>query len=68
MKQMISNHRAIESLEDFIYYENSKDMLDKIAYYLTHEDERIAIARNGFERTAANHTYKHRIEEMLSYF
>ena len=54
--------------EDFIYYENSKDMLDKIAYYLTHEDERIAIAKNGFERTAANHTYKHRIEEMLSYF
>ena len=54
--------------EDFVYYESKKDMLDKIAYYLKHEDERIAIAKNGFERTAANHTYKHRIEEMLSYF
>ena len=54
--------------EDFVYYESKDDMLSKIDYYLKHEDERIAIAKNGFERTAANHTYKHRIEEMLSYF
>lgn len=54
--------------EDFVYYESKQDLLDKIDYYLNHDDERIAIAKNGFERTAANHTYKHRIEEMLSYF
>lgn len=54
--------------EDFVYYESKNDLLAKIDYYLKHEDERIAIAKNGFERTAANHTYKHRIEEMLSYF
>lgn len=54
--------------EDFVYYESKEDLLSKIDYYLKHDDERIAIARNGFERTAANHTYKHRIEEMVSYF
>ena len=54
--------------EDFIYYESKDDMLSKIDYYLKHDDERTAIARNGFERTAANHTYKHRVEEMVSYF
>ena len=54
--------------EDFVYYESKDDLLAKIDYYLKHEDERAAIAQNGFERTAANHTYKHRIEEMLSYF
>ena len=54
--------------EDFVYYESKEDLLSKLDYYLKHEDERISIARNGFERTAANHTYKHRIEEMLSYF
>ena len=54
--------------EDFVFYESKEDMLSKIDYYLKHEDERIAIARNGFQRTAANHTYKHRIEEILSYF
>lgn len=54
--------------EDFVFYESKQDMLNKIDYYLNHEDERIAIAQNGFERTKENHTYKHRIEEMLSYF
>ena len=54
--------------EDFIYYESKEDMLAKIDYYLKYEDERAAIAKNGYERTKANHTYKHRIEEMLSYF
>ena len=54
--------------EDFIYYESKDDVLSKIDYYLKHDDERTAIARNGFERTAANHTYKHRVEEMVSYF
>ena len=54
--------------EDFVYYESKEDKFAKIDYYLKHEDERVAIAQNGFERTAANHTYKHRIEEMLSYF
>ena len=54
--------------EDFVYYESKQDLLNKIDYYLNHEDERIAIAQNGFERTKENHTYQHRIEEMLSYF
>ena len=54
--------------EDFVYYESKEDMLSKIDYYLKHENERAAIAKNGFERTAANHTYKHRIEEMMCYF
>ena len=54
--------------EDFVYYESKEDLLSKIDYFLKHEDERLAIAKNGFERTAANHTYKHRVEEMVSYF
>lgn len=53
--------------EDFVYYESKDDLLNKIDYYLTHESERNAIARNGFEKTASHHTYRHRIEEMLTY-
>lgn len=52
--------------EDFIYYESKEDLLCKIEYYLNHEDERKAIAANGFAKTAAHHTYKHRIQEILS--
>lgn len=53
--------------EDFVYYDSKQDFLNKIDYYLRNEEERAAIAQNGFAKIAAAHTYKHRIEEMLSY-
>lgn len=52
--------------EDFDYYESQEDLLAKTAYYLAHEEERRAIARNGHDKTAAAHTYRHRVREMLS--
>lgn len=52
--------------EDFVYYESKEDLLDKIGYYLSHEDERQAIAKNGHDKVAAGHTYRHRVQEMLS--
>lgn len=51
--------------EDFVYYENKKDLLKKIDYYLQHEDERRWIAQNGRDKIAAGHTYRHRVREML---
>ena len=51
--------------EDFVYYESKEDLLSKIDYYLTHEDERVAIAKNGHDKVAAAHTFRHRIREML---
>ena len=51
--------------EDFIFFENKEDLIVKIDYYLSHDEERAAIAKSGFERTAAYHTYKHRITEIL---
>lgn len=53
--------------EDFDYYESKEDLLSKIDYYLTHEDERIAIAKSGHDKVAANHTFRHRVREMLSH-
>ena len=69
---LLTNYQAdfadcYEAGEDFVYFESKEDLLAKIDYYLTHEEERAAIARNGYEKTAAHHTYKHRIEEMLTY-
>ncbi|MCX4322696.1 MAG: DUF3880 domain-containing protein [Lachnospiraceae bacterium] len=51
---------------DFEYYESEEDLLRKIDYYLTHEEERIAIAKNGHDKVAAAHTYRDRVREMLS--
>ncbi len=53
--------------EDFVFFESKADLLDKIAYYLAHEEERAQIAENGFRKVAEQHTYKRRAEEMLSF-
>ena len=42
-----------------------EELLDKVGFYLEHEDERRAIARNGYERTKAEHSYDKRIAEMI---
>lgn len=51
---------------DFVYYESESDLLQKIDYYLAHEDERRAIAKNGHDKVAEAHTYRDRVREMLS--
>ena len=43
--------------EDFIYYESTEDLIDKIHYLLEHDNERLEIAQNGYEKVKANHTY-----------
>ena len=51
---------------DFEYYESEEDLLQKTDYYLVHEDERQAIAKNGHDKVAKAHTYRDRVREMLS--
>ena len=51
--------------EDFVYYESRSDLMDKIDYYLSHEQERISIAKNGRSRVLADHTYEHRLREII---
>lgn len=52
--------------EDFVYFENKADLLSKIDYYLKNAEERKQIAENGFCKVAAEHTYVHRAEEIIS--
>ena len=53
--------------EDFVYYESKEDLLEKIGYYLTNTEERNEIAKHGHDKIAANHTYRHRVQEMLNF-
>ena len=46
-------------------YESMEELEQKVQYYLTHEEERIEIAINGYEKTAKFHTYEMRIAEMI---
>ena len=52
--------------EDFDFYESKADLLHKIDYYLANEAARLQIARNGHDKIAAAHTYRHRVREMLA--
>ena len=50
-----------------MYYESEADLLRKVDYYLRNEKEREGIAKNGHDKVAAGHTYRHRVREMLDF-
>ena len=57
--------RFFEPGKDFVYYESTRDLMEKIDYYLGHEDERRQIADNGYEKVKRDHTYAHRLVKIL---
>ena len=67
---LLSNYQAdfldyFEPDVDFVYYENKKDLLEKVQYYLRHEDERQAIARSGHEKVCQNFDYSIMLQKMF---
>lgn len=50
---------------DLETYSSMDELVDKCAYYLAHNEERKQIAKNGYEKMSADHTYPRRIREML---
>ncbi|MCM1171683.1 MAG: glycosyltransferase [Clostridium sp.] len=51
--------------KDIVVYESIPDLLNKIEYYLSHDDERMQIAKNGQAKVLANHTYDIRAAKIL---
>ncbi len=47
-------------------YRTKEELLEKIKYYLAHEEEREKIARAGQERTLKDHAYEARMKELVS--
>jgi spore maturation protein CgeB len=43
-----------------------REMREQALYYLAHDDERKAIAAAGRERAMAEHSYRHRLQKLLS--
>lgn len=52
--------------QDLEAYSSLDELIDKCGYYLSHEDERAAIARNGYEKVRAYHTHFHRLRDTLT--
>lgn len=51
--------------KEFVLFHDALDIRDKVEYYLKHNEERIKIARAGFERTRRDHTYIDRVSKIL---
>lgn len=67
---LTSTTEDLENYYDFdrelVCYNGIQDLADKIRYYLSHEPEREAIARRGYERTLREHTYEKRFKEIFA--
>lgn len=51
--------------EDMVIYESMEDALDKIQFYLSHEELRCKIAENGRRKTLEEHSLQECIEKIL---
>jgi spore maturation protein CgeB len=51
--------------EDIVLYDSIPDLLAKIEFYLEHEDLRLKIAANGYEKIKKHHTWTIRIKDIL---
>ncbi len=52
--------------EDFVYYEDFNDMLDKIQFYLSHDAIRTEIAYNGWKKTSEMFSYDIQVFKLLT--
>lgn len=51
--------------KEVIAYNSNEDLVEKINYYLKHNEEREKIAQAGQMRTLREHNYQHRMQELL---
>lgn len=51
--------------KDLVCFDGEKDLVEKTLYYLSHEEERKQIARNGHEKVKKFHTYQIRLKEII---
>ena len=51
--------------KDLDCFENINECLEKVSYYLSHDDIRQEIADNGYQKIKAMHTYQIRIAQMI---
>ncbi|MDX6476144.1 MAG: hypothetical protein QOH95_1655 [Gaiellaceae bacterium] len=51
---------------EVVTYDSEDELVERVAYYLEHDEERRAIAAAGQARTLREHTYRIRMQELLA--
>ena len=52
--------------KEIVTYKSPEELVDKADYYLRHDNERIRIGVNGYQKVKAQHTYEHRLGKIIS--
>jgi spore maturation protein CgeB len=60
-------HRFFEPESEIVTFRNLAELREKIDYYLAHEEDRAAIAERAQARALKEHSYRHRMTEMLDF-
>jgi hypothetical protein len=68
LSENLSDHDLIQNGKHFSSVEisNISQLADKIIYYLANDNEREAIAYQGHQHIHKNHTYAHRINQIIN--
>ncbi|TDF95188.1 CgeB family protein [Paenibacillus piri] len=62
-EELVHNYTVGKEIET---YSSPEELIEKIRYYLTHEEERNTIALRGLHRTLQEQTYPHRLKQLLN--
>jgi len=55
-----------EDKKHLVFFNDDKDLREKVKYYLAREEERRTIARQGMEEAVRQHTYRQRMERIIN--
>ena len=61
----VDAEELFEEDKDIVMYRSPEEMLEKIDYYLVHEEERKRIAYNGYCKVKQNYSYQKQLEKIL---
>ena len=53
--------------KEAIYYDNLQDAIEKIEYYLAHDEERVEIAQSGYERMRRDYKWEDNLLKFLNW-
>jgi glycosyltransferase involved in cell wall biosynthesis len=67
--QLVYRCKAIEGIftdqKEIVFFDNVDDLVEKLKYYLLHDDERIKIAQNAYQRYLEEYTAQRQIQKLF---
>ena len=61
----MSSQHYFEIGKEIDIFGSEEELLEKVAYYLEHEEERVEMANRAYKKVKAKHTYFCRMEQLL---